>query len=154
MKITRLGWAELLGLGAAAVLFVSLFLPWFSTDPTNRNSRVAGLRSSQETITAFVAFDSFQYMLIAASLAPVVLAYIVMRGHSVSWDRGEITAIVGITALVLILYNGLIGGKPDDAVSTTFGVGYYVAIVASIGIFVAGVMRLAEHGPENKPPGV
>ena len=101
-----------------------------------------------------MAFDSFQYMLIAACIAPVILAYIVMRGYSLTWDRGEITAIVGITALVLILYNGLIGGKPDDAVSTTFGVGYYVAIAASIGIFIAGVMRLGEHGPGNKPPGV
>lgn len=154
MKITRLGWAEIVGLGASAVLLTSLFLPWFETDPTNRNSRIDGTRSTRETISAFVAFDSFQYMLIAASIAPVILAYIVIRGHSVSWGRGEVTAIVGITALVLILYNGLIGGKPDDAVSTSLGVGYYIAIVAAIGIFVAGVMRLAEHGPENKPPGV
>ncbi len=154
MKITRLGWAELVGLGAAAVRLVSLFLPWFETDPGNRNSRVAGTRSTKETIDAFVAFDSFQYMLLAACIAPVILAYIVMRGHTLSWDRGELTAIIGITALVLILYNGLIGGTPDDAVSTSLGVGYYVAIVASMGIFVAGVLRLGEKGPENKPPGV
>ena len=31
-----------------------------------------------------------------------------MRGHELSWPPGEVTAIVGIAASALILYNGLI----------------------------------------------
>ncbi|MGI8441047.1 MAG: hypothetical protein ACR2NV_12800 [Thermoleophilaceae bacterium] len=154
MRFMRLGWGELVGLTASFALFLSLFLEWFHTDTSNRNSRIAGTRSNRETIDAFVAFDYFEYVLMAACLAPIVLAYIVMRGHTLTWDRGEVTAIVGLTALVLILFNGVIGGKPDDAVSTTLSIGYYLALIASFGIFAAGAIRMLEKGPGNKPPGV
>ena len=154
MRFMRLGWGELVGLTASFVLFLSLFLEWFRTDTSNRNSRIAGVRSTRETIDAFVAFDYFEYMLMVACLAPIVLALIVMFNVTLSWDRGEVTAIVGLTALVLILFNGVIGGKPDDAVSVTLSVGYYLALLASFGIFAGGAIRMLEKGPENKPPGV
>ena len=41
-------------------------------------------------------------------LAPLILAYIVARGHKISWAPGELTMVVGFTAFVLIRYNGII----------------------------------------------
>lgn len=154
MKLTRLGWAELVGLGAAIVLLASLFMPWFLTQTGNRNSRISGLRSQRETIDAFVAFDIFNWVLVFACVVPFILALVVLSGTTVSWDRGEITAIVGVCCAVLILYNGLLGGKPDDGVEITLGPGWYVALFSCLGIFFGGVLRMAEGGVENKPPGV
>jgi predicted lysophospholipase L1 biosynthesis ABC-type transport system permease subunit len=150
----RIGWAELVGLSASAILFISLYLPWFQTDTSNRNSRIGGVTSKKEAITAFVAYDYLQYALIAACLAPIILALLVLFNRETSWDRGEVTAIVGLTALVLILFNGVIGGRPDDAVSITLSFGYYLALLASLGIFAGGALRMMEKGPTNKPPGV
>ncbi len=150
----RIGLAELIGLAASVTLFVSLYLPWFQTDTSNRNSRIGGVTSKKEAITAFVAYDYFQYVLIAACIAPIILALLVLFNKETSWDRGEVTAIVGLTALVLILFNGVIGGRPDDAVSITLSIGYYLGILASFGIFAAGAIRMMEKGPTNKPPGV
>ena len=150
----RIGLAELVGLAASVTLFVSLYLPWFQTDSENRNSRIGGLRSTNEAITAFVAYDTLQYLLIAACVAPIILALLVLFNKETTWDRGEVTAIVGIVALVLILFNGVIGGRPDDAVSVTLSIGYYLALLASFGIFAGGAMRMMEKGPTNKPPGV
>jgi len=150
----RIGLAELIGLAASVTLFVSLYLPWFQTDTSNRNSRIGGVTSKKEAITAFVAYDILQYVLMAACIAPIILALLVLFNKETTWDRGEVTAIVGITALVLILFNGVIGGRPDDAVSVTLSIGYYLAILASFGIFAAGGIRMMEKGPENKPPGV
>lgn len=154
MKLTRLGWAELVGVGASAVLLASLFMPWFLTEKGNRNSRVAGIRSQRETIDAFVSFGIFDYVLLAACIAPLILALLVMVGTQVGWDRGEITAIVGISALLLIVYNGFLGGKPDDCVECSLGPGWYIAMLASFGIFLGGAMRMSEKGVSNKPPGV
>jgi hypothetical protein len=154
MKLTRLGWAELLGIAASITLLASLFMPWFLTQDGNPNSRISGVRSQRVTIDAFVAFDIFSWALLAVCIAPIILALIVMSGTTLNWDRGEVTAIIGMAAVVLILFNGLIGGKPDDAVEVTLGPGWYIALIASLGIFAGGVARMGEKGVTNKPPGV
>ncbi len=151
MRFMRLGWAELIAVGASIVLLASLFLPWFITDSGNRNSKIAGKTGA---LTAFDVFPTFVWILLAACVAPLILSYIVMRGHKLTWDRGEVTAIVGMTVLVLVLYNGIIGGNPDESQEAHIGPGYYAALVAAVGMFIGGVLRLGEGGTTNKPPGV
>jgi hypothetical protein len=141
-------------MGAGLVLLASLWLPWFLTQDGNPNSRVSGTRSQRFDITPFVAYDIFVWVLLAVCIVPFILALIVMRGQQLSWDRGEVTAIVGMASAVLILFNGLIGGKPDDCVECTLGPGWYIGLIASLAIFIAGVARMGEKGVTNKPPGV
>jgi hypothetical protein len=62
--------------------------------------------------------------------------------------------VVGITAFVLILCNGIILGRPGDSVDIGLGFGYFVALLASIGLLVAGYLRQAVYGDVRKPPGV
>lgn len=144
-------------MGAAVVLLLSLFLPWFATSASNRNSEINGLRAPEGGRRAgdFTAWDTFgvlDYLLLAACIAPFVLAYILMRGHELSWRPGEVTAIVGITAFVLILCNGIILGKPGD-VEIGFRFGYLVALLGAAGIFFGGALRQAEGKRARKPPG-
>ena len=47
-------------------------------------------------------------LLLLAAIAPPILAYIVVRGHKLSWAPGELTMVAGFTAFVLIAYNGII----------------------------------------------
>jgi hypothetical protein len=92
-------------------------------------------------------------LLILAALAPFILAWIVIRGHALSWPRGEVTAIVGLTAFVLIAYNGIVD-KPQDGIQIGLAFGYWLALLASIGIFVSGGFRAVESGggAQRKPP--
>jgi hypothetical protein len=69
----------------------------------------------------------------------------VVRGHALSWPRGELTAIVGATAFVLIAYNGLVS-KPENGLEMSLGIGFWLALLASIGIFVSGGFRAVESG--------
>ena len=41
--------------------------------------------------------------------------------------------IVGMTAFVLILCNGIILGRPGDSVDIGLGIGYFVGLLASAG---------------------
>jgi hypothetical protein len=77
----------------------------------------------------------------------------VIRGHALSWPRGELTAIVGLTAFVLIAYNGLVD-KPQEGLEMSLGFGYWLALLASIGIFLSGGSRAVESGggARRKPP--
>ena len=47
------------------------------------------------------------------AIAPVILTWIVARGHSLSWRPGEVTMVAGMIGVTLVLCNGIILGKPE-----------------------------------------
>ncbi|MEX2196216.1 MAG: hypothetical protein WD844_13100 [Thermoleophilaceae bacterium] len=150
LDLSRLSRGEIFGMAAALVLVASLFLPWFSTSDTNEFSLING---EQGQFNAFETFSTLQWWLIAAATAPFILAWIIARGHKLTWNPGEVTMIVGVTAAVLILLNGVVLGKPGDSVEIGFEIGYLVAMLAALGIGVGGYLRQAGYIRGRKPPG-
>lgn len=150
INLSRLQPAEYFGFLASGLLFASLFLPWFSTDPDNPNSTLNGERGD---FNAFDTFGILDWLLVAACSAPFILAYIVVRRHELSWRPGEVTAIVGLTAFVLILCNGVVFGTPGEAPEISLAIGWFVGLFASAGIALSGFFRQL-RGVKSKPPGV
>src|SRR5215212_5191305 len=133
MDFGRLQRGEFIGFGGVAVLLVSLFLPWFETSE-NANAVINGERfpggpahgPTGGEFTAFETYGTLDWLLIAACIAPFVLAWIVVRGHKLTWRPGEITMIVGMTAFALIILNGVILGRPGDPDSEiSLKIGYF-----------------------------
>ena len=153
LDFSRLSPGEYIGMTAAVVLFISLWLPWFTTSDQNPNSTIAGARDGGSA-NAWQVFNSLDILLVLACTAPFILSWIIARGHSLTWKPGEVTMVVGITALVLILCNGIILGRPGESVDIGLGVGYFVALIASAGLLVAGYLRQAVYTEVRKPPGV
>ena len=153
LQPSKLTPAEFGGMASALVLAGSLFLPWFGTSD-NPNSAVesAGVGPG-ETATAWDTFGTLRYLLLAAAIAPFLLAWIVARGHKLAWAPGEVTMIVGITAFVLIICNGIILGRPEPGIEISLEIGYLVGLVASIGMAVSGFLRQALQTGGRKPPG-
>jgi hypothetical protein len=142
---------EYYGFLGSAVLFGSLFLPWYGTS-TNPNAEINGARG---TFDAFQTFKVLDILLVAACSAPFILAWIIARGHALTWRPGEVTMIVGMTALVLIVLNGIILGKPGEPDSEiSLKIGWFVGLLGSAGICAAGIMRQAQQARGRKPPGV
>jgi hypothetical protein len=151
---SRVSPAEFAGMGAALVLLVSLWLPWFTTSG-NPNSKINSAEiGPNESATAIQTFPILRWLLIGACTAPFILSWIIARGHKLSWAPGEVTMIVGITALVLILCNGIVLGKPEPGIEIGLGIGYFIAILASLAMSVAGYLRQALYTEARKPPGV
>lgn len=146
--------AELLGMAAALVLLGSLFLPWFSTSG-NPHSVIdsAGIGPNQSA-NAFEVFKILDLAFVAACTAPFILTWIIARGHDLTWRPGEVTMVVGITALVLILCNGIILGKPKPSIEISLEYGYFVGLLACVGMFISGYLRQAVYTSARKPPGV
>jgi hypothetical protein len=158
--LSRIGVSELIGFAGAIVLFGSLFLTWFSTSCSapgkppgcNPNSTLHGKIGD---FTAWQTFSKLDILLTLACIAPFILAWIVIRGHALTWRPGEVTMIVGMVAAVLVLLNGIILGKPgSDPVDISFGVGWFVGLVGALGILTGGLLRQAIGGRTRKPPGV
>jgi hypothetical protein len=142
---------EYYGFLGSAVLFGSLFLPWYGTS-SNPNAEINGRRG---TFDAFQTFKVLDVLLVLACTAPFVLAWIIARGHALTWRPGEVTMIVGMTAFVLIFLNGIILGRPGGPDSEIeLQIGWFVGLLGSAGICAAGVLRQAEQARERKPPGV
>jgi hypothetical protein len=156
---SKLDRSEIVGMVAAAVLVIAVFIEWFSltTDPSvvqrggDASNWACGVGNT--SCSAWDTFPILRWLLLAAASAPFILAWIVIRGHALSWPRGELTAIVGLTAFVLIAYNGIID-KPQDGLEISLSIGYWLALVASIGIFLSGGFRAVESGGggQRKPP--
>jgi hypothetical protein len=154
-SLKRLTWSEVMGFVAAGVLLGSLWLPWFSTSDGNPNSKITTAHIGPgQSATAWQTFRILDIVLAAACIAPFILAYIVARNAELSWKPGEVTMIVGITALVLVLCNGLILGKPKPGIEISFAYGYPIALLGAAGMFVSGFLRQALHTDARKPPGV
>jgi hypothetical protein len=168
--IRRVKRSELIGFLGAAILLFSLFLNWFSTSCATQAAAVAAeraktgcnwnsqLHDSYGSFTAFQTYGVLDYLLVAACVAPFILAYIIARGHELTWRPGEVTMIVGITAMALILVNGIILGRPggDDPnnVDISIEIGYWVGLVGSACIAFGGFVRQAAGIRGRKPPGV
>ena len=154
LDFSRVSPGELMGMGAALVLLGSLWLPWFTTSSDNPNSRLPGGVKGGDSANAWQVFATLDWLLVAACLAPFILTWIVARGHKLTWKPGEVTMIVGIVAFVLILCNGIILGKPEPGIEVGLGIGYFVGLLGSLGLLVAGYLRQALYTTDRKPPGV
>ena len=149
--LSRLSRSELIGFAGATVLFLSLWLPWFETNPDNENALI---NSKAGSFNAWETFSQLDWWLVAACSAPFILAYIVIRGHKLTWRPGEITMIVGMTAGVLIILNGIVLGRPGEPDSEiSLKIGYLVGILGAALICLGGIIRQAEGGRGRKPPG-
>ncbi len=155
LDLSRLSPGEYMGMAAALLLLASLWLPWFTTDESNRNSAIdsAGI-GFNDSANAWQVFNTLDWLLVAACAAPFILSWIVARAHKLTWKPGEVTMVVGITAFVLVLCNGVILGRPGDSVEISLEVGYPIALLACAGMAASGFVRQSRYTEGRKPPGV
>ena len=121
MHPSKLSRSELIAALGGILLRSGIFLPWYVPNTDNRNAIVAG---SREAVSAWEAHTLLRFLFLAAALAPLILAYIVMRDHELSWPRGEMTAVVAIAAFGIIGYVGIIdrpASRPARSASASAG---------------------------------
>ena len=164
MDFSRLNYPRLaVGLTASAVLIIAiLFLPWYSYD---RPEETATFQDSdawicgvdEDSCTGFETFPILRWLLLLAALAPIILAYILVRAHKLSYPPGEMTMVAGFAAFVLIAYNGIIDkpGSGPAEIGLSLDYGYWIALLASVAIAGVGWTRSLESGARKarKAPG-
>jgi hypothetical protein len=146
----RLHRNEYVGMAGGALLVISVFLPWYGVDQANRFASINGAREDQ---SCWEAHPILRWLLLAAAVAPFILAYIIATDTKLSWARGEMTMVTSIAALGLIFYTGVIDrpGEPSAAISVKYG--WFLALLAALVMTAASAMRSSEHERARKPPG-
>jgi hypothetical protein len=156
----RLGRGDIVAAAGGLLLFMTMFLPWFSVEPGPGERDVCGV--GEDSCTGFDTFSLFatlivpglDLLLVAGAIAPWILVWIVVRGHTLSWPPGEVTMIVGAIAATLILYNGVIDrvGATREFVGLDYG--WYLALLGSLLIVAGGaISQIRRGGVTRRPPG-
>jgi hypothetical protein len=151
MDLGRIGRGELLAALGGVLLAVGVLLPWYGTSRDNPNAVING---ASGTFSAWEAHPILRWLLLAAAAAPVVLLWIVVRDHELSWPRGEMTAVVAIAAFGLVSYSGLVDRPGDPSGEISLKIGWLVAMAGVILMAIGGAMRAATIERRRKPPGV
>ncbi len=150
MSLRKLSGTELVAVIGGALLAVGLFLDWYEL---GRRATLGSYRSG-DVVTGFQAHEIARWIWLVAAAAPLILAYIIVRGHKLSWARGELTAVIAIASFGLILYAGVIDrpGEPQSLISLKLG--WFVALAGVLLMLVGSALRASSTERPRKPPGV
>ena len=152
MHFKDLDRGELIALIGGVLLGVSLFVDWYTLG--NVHATLASCKGPNSGCTGWHGLPIVRYPLLVAAAAPVILAYIILRGHALSWPRGELTAVTALIALALTLFVGVLDkpGNPRGEISLSLG--WFIALGAGVLILIGSIWRTQESAAQRKPPGV
>ena len=153
MDFTRLRWGEVVAAIGGVVLAIAVFIPAYTPNKANPNATVLGL-PNQDPASIWQSHRIIGILLLAAAVAPIVLLYIILRGHELSWPRGEMTAVIGLVAGTLLFYIGIIERPGEPSGEISLALGWFLAFAGAVAIAIGGSVRSSELERERKPPGV
>ena len=152
MSLSNLRWGEIVAALGGLVLGVSIFIQkTYEARPENAQAQIEGLRG---TVSVWQVHPIMRWVLLAAAIAPIVLLWIIIRNHELSWPRGELTAVIGLTAVTLVFYFGVIDrpGSPPGQIELDWS--WYTLAGGALAMAVGGAVRASESERKRKPPGV
>lgn len=150
MDLSKLQRGEIMAVVGGLLLAVSVFVKWYETRPQNPFANIDGMRG---TLSAWQVHGLMRFLLLAAAAAPLILAWIIIREHQLSWPRGQMTSVVAIAALGLIFYSGVIDRPGEPSGEIELEIGWYGAMLGAILMLAGSVRRQQESEIRRKPPG-
>jgi len=153
MGFSKLDRGEAVAVIGGLVLAGSMFLTWYKLG--NQYASLGNCKGPHGSCSGWSSLGLLSVIIVIAAIAPVVLAYIIVRGHALSWPRGELTAVCALVALVLTLFRGFIDkpGSPIGEIHISYG--WFLAMLGGFLILLGALVRSQETGGRRrKPPGV
>ena len=152
MHFEELDRGELIAVLGGILIGISLFLYWFELG--NVHTTLSACKGPHTGCTGWQALPVVRFLLLAAAVAPLILAWIIVRGHALSWPRGELTAITALVALTLTVFVGILDkpGSPRSEISLDFG--WWIALAGGLLVLIGSIWRTQESAARRKPPGV
>ena len=148
MDLRRLATGDFVAAAGGLLLAASLFLAWYSTGSRGEIDGASG------ELTGWSVHGFLRYLLLAAAAAPLILVWIIIRDHELSWAKGEMTAVVGIAAFGFVVYNGVIDRPGEPAGEISLALGWVAALLGTMLMIGGAAHRAATAERARKPPGV
>ena len=149
MNESGLSRSEVVAMVGGVLLAVGLFLTWYKIDARN----AIGDTKGPATLTGWEVHTIARWFLLLGAIAPLILAWIIYRGHALSWPRGEVTAVSAIAALGLIIYLTIIDKPGDTSSLTHLRFGVFVSLLGAALMLAGSATRASSVERPRKPPG-
>jgi hypothetical protein len=152
VDLKALNRGEMIATVGGVLLGVSIFLAWYTLG--NHFAHLNSCHGPHTSCSGWNSLTILRYAFLLGALAPIILSWIIVRGHALSWPRGELTAVVAVIALILTLFRGVIDkpGSPNEEIGLDYG--WFIALVGGLLMLAGAVWRARESAPRRKPPGV
>ncbi len=152
IDVKQLDRGEIIATVGGVLLAISIFLSWYSLG--NANAKLNSCIGPHTSCSGWNSLTILRYLLLLVAIAPLILAWIIARGHALSWPRGELTAVTALAALTFTIFRGLIDkpGSPPGEISINYG--WWVALLGGLLILAGSIWRSRESAARRKPPGV
>src|SRR3954471_9634792 len=144
-------------MAGGALLLISVFVKCYEARPENPNATLGageGGVCGDHTCSVWELHSITRILLVAAALAPFILAYIIIRDHKLSWPRGQVTMIVAIAVIGLAFYHGIVDRPGEPSGEIELEIGWYGWMLGGVLMLVGSLMRQSETEAVRKPPGV
>lgn len=150
MELSRVSRSELVAVIGGLLLAVGLFLAWYHVGV---NDQIGSARTG-DSVTGWSHHTILRWPLLAGAAAPLILAYILLRGHALSWPRGEMTAVIAVAAAGLVAYAIFVNkpGTTENATGIRFGA--YLSLFGALLMLAGSATRASATERPRKPPGM
>jgi hypothetical protein len=164
MDTSRIGQGQMIAAVAAIVLFIVMFLSWYSVegfDDETQEQAEAAIELAEEqgldvpdgaqdavddasSISAWDAFDLIKIVMLLTIIAAIALAAMSAMGSQVNLPvaMSAIVAGLGILTTLLVLYRVI--DPPAEGLDRSYGV--FLGLLASAGIAYGGWRAMEEEG--------
>ena len=157
MKFSNLQRGEWIAMLGGLALGASVFIPkTYEARPQNPHAHIDGVGGHvlKGVVSIWQVHPILRFLLVGAAAAPFILAWIIVREHTLSWPRGQMTAVVAIAAAGLLFYTGIVDRPGDPPGEIELDWSWYTAMGGALLMLVGAFQRQTETGPARKPPGV
>ncbi len=149
MDLSRISRSELIAIVGGILLAAGLFFAWYHVGVNDR----IGSATTGDTVTGWTVHTTIRWLLLAAAAAPIILAYILLRGHALSWPRGEVTAVVAIAAAGLVAYQMFVAKPGTTTGETSLRIGAFISLFGALLMLGGSAARASQVERARKPPG-
>jgi uncharacterized membrane protein YraQ (UPF0718 family) len=141
----------MIAIAGGLLMAAGLFLTWYHLK--NANVSINDTTGPAD-LSGWEVHTIIRWLILAAAAAPLILAWIILRGHALSWPRGEMTAVVAVAALGIIGYVAFVN-KPGTVTSlVSLRPGVFVSLLGALLMLGGSATRASSVERPRKPPGV
>jgi hypothetical protein len=134
VDVNRLSRGEQIAGAAAVLLFIDMFLHWYSANVSDSISRLAARAGVSTSVSAWEAFSYTDLLLLVTIL--VALAMVGMRAMGTSANLPVslplVAAVLGALMTLLVLYRILNQPGPNDFINVEYGAFIGLILIAAL----------------------
>jgi hypothetical protein len=127
-------------IGAAALLLLSVFLPWTTWRTPDLGRGIFGAVSPPQGHATYGLAEPYGQVVVLAGMAALGLA---LAGRAVHHRFNPYAAIPGALSLLAVLHRGMTLGDSGVIESITWG--FWIAVIASVAVLALGLAGLARE---------